>query len=70
MPDLSDLIAAAVVRPGDYLVVGLPEGFGTADCDAVLAMLREQLPGVNPMVLGGITGLAVRPANDKEPPGA
>ncbi|WP_345562726.1 hypothetical protein [Nonomuraea rosea] len=48
-------LGATVVRPGQTLVLCTPHQMSTAEADQMKARLREKLPGVELVLLTGVT---------------
>lgn len=55
----AELDNAAVVRPGDKLIVGMSRHIGMADAHALKDRFAEVLPGVEVLVVDSVSALAV-----------
>lgn len=55
----TDLDDVTVIRPGDTLVLRLASEVPPCRLDQVTRTLRDRLPGVDVLIIGGVDGLAV-----------
>jgi hypothetical protein len=58
--------ATAIVRPGDTLILRLAERARPQDVEEVRAAVREALPDVEVLIIGGVEDMAVyRPGDGR-----
>lgn len=61
MPDLKlgvEISSAAMIRPGDRLVLGFSRQLDMAEADSVAKLVEERLPGVNVTIIDGLANMA------------
>jgi hypothetical protein len=59
-----ELSSAVVVRPGDKLVVCTPRLVTAEEADRLKMLIAEKLPGVDTVVLSGVSQMAVYEPNE------
>ena len=64
MADLGDVVEAAVLRPGDRLILRLGYPVSRMRVDELKAELRELMPDVDVVVLGNADQMVVQPREE------